>query len=73
MSRFQRLIAKLSPVSVYRPLKRPVFDVSDTLVARQLKAAASRPVNGIKPVLILENPDTFVRPAHIEEGELPIG
>jgi hypothetical protein len=57
VNRFQRLLARLSPVAIYRPIKRPSFDVDDKLVTRQIKAAAEHPTNGIKRVLIEDQSD----------------
>jgi hypothetical protein len=34
VSRWQRFLAKYSPVSLYRPLKRPTFPVNSELEAR---------------------------------------
>jgi hypothetical protein len=67
MNRFQRLLARVSPVAIYRPIKRPVFHVDDKLVTRQLKAAAERPANGIKRVLLEDQPDSFVKPLNYSE------
>ncbi len=55
----------------HREIKRPCFTPSNELYERQLKAAARCPVNGIKPLLIQENPDTFIAPAFVDE--YPIG
>jgi hypothetical protein len=40
-------------------------------VGPQLKAAAKLPPNSIKPLLVEDQPDTFVKPINFDE--LPIG
>ncbi len=58
-------------IGPHRELKRPTYEVCNELYQKQLKAAAKCPVNGIKPVMIQENEDTFIAPAFVDE--LPIG
>lgn len=56
----------------YHEIRRPRFPVDRNLVSKQLRAAESLPANSIKPVLIQENEDTWVKPLDYDEG-LPIG
>lgn len=57
-------------IGPYRELQRPKFPVDRSLVSRQLRAAELHPVNGIKRVLIEDQPDTFVEPVDFER--LPV-
>jgi hypothetical protein len=65
-------------IGPYHELKRPKFQVDENL---ERQADAARIAMGdaylcavpIRKRLVLDNPDTFVRPPAIEEGELPIG
>jgi hypothetical protein len=59
-------------VGPHREIKRPTFAVCNELYQAQLKAAAKLPPNSIKPLLVEENPDTWVKPLDYDEG-LPIG
>jgi hypothetical protein len=58
-------------IGAYQPLERPTFPVDDELVSKQIREAEKHPVNGIKPVLILENEDTWTEPLFCDE--YPIG
>ncbi len=52
----------------YKPLDRPRFPVSRELVSKQLRAAEKCPVNGIRPLLVESQPDTFRPLPQMDEG-----
>lgn len=56
-------------VGPFHELKRPSYPVDRSLMARQLEAAKDKPVNGIKRVLLEDQPDTFVTP--VDYDNLP--
>lgn len=54
-------------IGPFHELTRPSYPVDRSLMARQLDAAKNRPVNRIKPVLLIEDqPDTFVKPVDFD-------
>lgn len=67
------LLRRLFPRPADSAVKIPAsarFVVDRSLVSRQLREAEKHPVNGIRPVLIEDQPDSFVKP--LDYGELGV-
>jgi hypothetical protein len=60
-------------VGPHREIKRPTFNVCNELYQAQLKAAAKLPPNSIKPLLVEDQPDTFVQPIDFDNYFGPNG
>ncbi len=60
-------------IGPYREIKRPAFPVNTDLEA-QAKAARERwNLGDPKPVLLEDQPDTWVKPLNFDEDGFPIG
>lgn len=70
--KLRRLVSMARVMFGSADLKRPRFTVDRDLVSRQLRAAESKPVNGIKPLLVEDQPDSFVRPLDYDVEPPPV-
>lgn len=66
--RFIRWLKRPLFIAPYEPLRRPVYEVDSNLEQRIRDARARLPEDSVKR-LILENPDTWVKP--VDYDDLP--